>query len=411
MGTKSSPPPPDYTGAAEATAAGDLENARYQTLANRPDSFYPGGSRVWTQGTGSEVDQAGYDAAMAAYSQTPGTFTQSDPGAYSQSSGGMGWPDMNSDNPSFNTGVAQPSQPQQPSPGGAPNIADYTTMSNPDKWTETVSLSPEGQEAFDIGEKNVTKTAGLESRALDQAGNILDTPFTIDGQAPTYQGATGAMPGFQGPEGQLGQYGQHRQGVIDAMMGRVNTDIGREKEQKRSQLVAQGIPVGSEAFNREMEMSDRKQNDAMQRAEIAAEQMAGMGYSSDIAGRQQMGREGMDRFGTGMDVRNQFNQEGMTDFTTGNQSRQQAIQEALLQRQTPLNEISAFRSGSQVGMPQFQPFGQQQFTGGPDYAGAASQTGAYNLGQSNQDIAGNNAMMGGLFGLGAAGIGAYPWGG
>jgi len=442
MSKNSSPPPPDYAGAAEATAAGDLANARYQTLANRPDSYYPGGSRTWEQGYSDPViDQAGYDQALAAYNQAnPSASTQVNPAASGYTPGA--WPGMESPQAQVNPAASaytgdsslygpnngpmdsgalinnqylpRPTEGastggQQAAPGGAPNIDDYTTPGSPDKWTERVELSPEGQKAFDINERNTTQMAGLGTRALDQAGNILDTPFSIEGQTPQYQGATGNMPQFQGPEGQLGQYGQHRQGVVDAMMSRVNTDTERQKEQQRSRLVAQGIPVGSEAFNREMEQSDRKQTDARQQAEIAAEQMAGMGYASDIAGRQQMGKEGMDRFGTGMDTRNQYNQEGMTDFTTGMDTRRQGIQEALLQRQTPLNEISALRSGSQVGMPQFQPFGQQSFTGGPDYAGAASQTGQYNLGQSNQGIAQGNALAGGLFGLGAAGIGAYPW--
>lgn len=166
---------------------------------------------------------------------------------------------------------------------------------------------------------------------------------------------------------------------MDAMMARVNTDIGRDREAKSSQLIAQGIPPGSEAFQREMEQLDRKQTDARQQAEISAQQQAGLEYQSSLAGAG-------------------------ADFTNANIRNQQAIQEALLNRQTPLNEISAFRTGSQVNMPQFQAYGNQQFTGGPDYLGATTATGQYDIGSSNQDIAQKNALMGGLFGLGSAGI-------
>ena len=50
FGNNKPPPPPDYAGAAEQTAAGDLEIAKYQTLANRPDEYGPEGSRTWQQG-------------------------------------------------------------------------------------------------------------------------------------------------------------------------------------------------------------------------------------------------------------------------------------------------------------------------------------------------------------------------
>lgn len=47
MGKSSSPPPPDYAGAAQATAAGNLEASRYATKANRADQFTPYGSLTW----------------------------------------------------------------------------------------------------------------------------------------------------------------------------------------------------------------------------------------------------------------------------------------------------------------------------------------------------------------------------
>ena len=45
VGNNKPPPAPDYRGLAQETAAGDLESARYQTLANRPDEYGPLGSR------------------------------------------------------------------------------------------------------------------------------------------------------------------------------------------------------------------------------------------------------------------------------------------------------------------------------------------------------------------------------
>jgi hypothetical protein len=47
-GKASAPPPPDYAGAAQATAAGNAEAARIASRANRVDQFSPYGSRTFT---------------------------------------------------------------------------------------------------------------------------------------------------------------------------------------------------------------------------------------------------------------------------------------------------------------------------------------------------------------------------
>lgn len=44
------PPAPDYAGAATATAAGNLESAKYATAANRVNQYSPYGSTTYTQG-------------------------------------------------------------------------------------------------------------------------------------------------------------------------------------------------------------------------------------------------------------------------------------------------------------------------------------------------------------------------
>jgi len=363
MSKPNSPPPPDYRGAAEATAKGDLEMARLQTLANRPDEFTPYGSRTWQQGTDPVFDEAGYQSALDAYERGRTTPTESayrgersfgnlDPGMITTRSG---------------------------APAAAPTREAFTTVNDPDKWTGTTALNPEAQKAFEATQRMQTGLAELGEQGVSQMGDIFSTPFSVSGEVPQYQGPAGAMP----------TYGEHRQSVTDAMMARINDQRARDEERKRSTLVSQGIPVRSEAYDREMDRLDRQQNDARQQAEIAAEQMAGLGYSSALQGRGMQGRE------------------AMADYTTGLDTRRQGIQEALLARQTPINEMSAFRTGSQVGMPQFQAYGQQQFTGGPDYAGAAQRQGAYDMAGYNADVAQQNAMYGGLAGLGAAGITAF----
>ena len=50
MGKQSAPPPPDYAGAAQATAAGNLEAAKYATRANRANQMTPYGNLTWKEG-------------------------------------------------------------------------------------------------------------------------------------------------------------------------------------------------------------------------------------------------------------------------------------------------------------------------------------------------------------------------
>ena len=68
------PEAPDYTGAAEATAAGNLQQLEAQTRANRPDQYNPWGSVTWQQDADggwsqktelNEESQQSFDAQQA----------------------------------------------------------------------------------------------------------------------------------------------------------------------------------------------------------------------------------------------------------------------------------------------------------------------------------------------------------
>jgi len=339
-------------------------------------------------------------------------------------------PKMEYDTPS-GPSFAPPTAQTAPLP--MPDRADFTTMSDPDKWTATTELTPEAQEIFDLEMQGTKGSAQLGLMAMGQMGDTFADPFTIEGQAPTYQGPQGQMPtyggpqgpmpGFQGPEGDMPKYGEHRQGVMDAMMSRVNTDIGRDRERVSSQLIAQGIPPGSEAYNRQMEQLDRKQTDARQQAEISAEGMAGMGYESALAGRGMESQEGMNDFLTAMQARGMTkdealatykakmtgremtSREGMDVYNTDLKSWQQNIQDDVLRRTQPLNEYNTLNSGQQMGMPSYQGYQSTPYIGGPDITNAGrSQYGEQWAGY-NSDIAQDNALKKGLFDTGAAWLG------
>lgn len=235
-------------------------------------------------------------------------------------------------------------------------------------WTQNVNLSPEQQALFNKNQDTNMSMANLGLMGLDNTKDLFSSRFSTSGMPDvSYQ--------------QQGGVGGARQSVMDAMLSRVNTDISRDRDSRRSELIAQGIPVGSEAFKREMENIDRKQTDARQQAEISATD-------------QTLRERGEERAGN------------LANYRTGVDQRNRGVRDALLERQTPLNELNAFRSGNQVSMPQFSPFAQQQAVPGADVMGATMAQGNWDMAGYNADVAHKNAIMGGLFSLGGAAIGA-----
>src|SRR4029077_13751183 len=95
-------------------------------------------------------------------------------------------------------------------------------------------------------------------------------------------------------------------------------------------------------------------------------------------------------------------------YTMDSQRRQQAISEILAQRQTPLNEINALMSGSQVSNPFAMPSLAQNANIAPaPVFGAAQAQNQYDMNIYNQKAASSNAMLSGLMGLGGSAMMGY----
>lgn len=214
----------------------------------------------------------------------------------------------------------------------------------------TQAYTPGQQEIFDINE-DVQKRMGLLGLDVaDAAGGALGQPLDFSG-APAMPGDATAI----------------RDKVIAAMMGRVNEDTARTRDQVHSELIAAGIPAGSKAYADRMALIDRGYNDARDRAFLSA------------------------------------GQEAARDFGMGLQGRQQGISEILAQRQQPLNELSAIRTGAQIAPLQF---GQTQ--GAPvrptDVAGAYDRLYQGQLDAYNARVGQQNSLLGTAGQLGAAAI-------
>ena len=289
----SAPPPPDYAGAATATAAGDLEAARTNALANRVNQVTPYGNLTYTQTPTQALDASGYQKAID----------------------------------DWKAGGSQ---------GSAPSPNDYMKFNADAGWTATQTLSPAEQQLLDYQNKTSIGLGELTGTGLDYVKGMLKDPFT-----------TKDLPSLGIDPGQNYQ---------DAYMKRLNPQIQQGREALNVSLANQGIPVGSEAWNRAQMNQANKENDLL------------LGATTQ-------------------------------GFGTGLSARQQGFSEASYARNEPLNTLNAVRTGAQVTNPNFVSVPQQAVTKGADLLGAATAQGNYNTAANNAASASQSGMTSGLMGL------------
>jgi len=228
--------------------------------------------------------------------------------------------------------------------------AFYTSTGDPDIGTVTQTLSPAEQAIYD---KNVQQRTNIGDVGITGSESLKD----IIGKQMNFSGAPA-----------VGDGAATRSKVYDALMERVSEDTANQRDQRNSELIAAGIRPGTKAYDDAQNLISRQFNDARGNAEVQA----------GNAAQQQFG----------MDTQN----------------RQQYISELLAQRQTPLNEINALLSGSQVNNPFAGNLGYQAGANvqpAPIFNAATAQGGA-DINKFNAQQAGSNNMMTGLFSLGAA---------
>ena len=362
MCSSSPPPPPDYAGAAAAQGAANLETARAQGRMNNANVIGPGMSRTVT------------------------------------------WD------------------------GDVPTVSTNLT---PEEWAIYNQNVATRQQLGELGLQGATSLEGIVGKPLDLSGvaghggvyragtnpQALNT-FGLPGMPNAYQG------GQNLPDVQSGEATRSR--VIQAMLSRSNDEIGRHEEQVKSDLIAQGLRPGTEAYAREMDAIGRQRNDAMSQAEIAGGAAAQQMFGMDSSRRAQLYGEGTTdaglRYQQGMGIRDQaldeqgqrFGQQGQVaelgmrqQAQTSDQQnalRTRQIAELITQRQMPLNEIIGLMGGGQVNNPYAQP--AQPFQGTniapPPIFGAHQAQNQYGMDVYNAQTGSANAQTGALAGLGGA---------
>ena len=366
------PPAPDYAAAATAQGAANLDAARLTARISNPNISTPlGGQRV-TFGkstfdqAGYDKAMADYQKQQDAYNQGG---LQRGPRVGLSDSGGN---DLGLGDFYGGGGIGGYSGGQFGAAPVAPTKEQFTTVTDQDTPYIEQYLTPEAQKTLEAQQRVDLALAGLGEQGIGLARDVLGKPFnpnlrdlqtTLGGYGQVAQGPDLAGMGQAGANvgaervnrGPMeGQYGFARGGVsapslqggIDtsglgeiayapegttlqskldtsnlaampvnagmtaqnAIMSRLSPQLERERTQLQTQLVNQGIPPNSEAYQTAMQQQAQRENDLLTQATV-------QGINLDMAARQQ-------GFG-----------EAQTLGTFGNTALQQMFQNRLAQQQ------------------------------------------------------------------------------
>jgi hypothetical protein len=149
--------------------------------------------------------------------------------------------------------------------------------------------------------------------------------------------------------------------AADLINARLLPQQQRDHADLDTQLANQGIMPGSEAYQRAQDQLGRTQNDARSQAQLQG-------------------------------------------ITLGQSQQGQQYAQETANRNIPMNELNAIRTGAQVTNPTFQNAPQQATTSGPDMLGAAGMQNQYNMGLYGSQVGQQNALLGTAGQLGSAAL-------
>lgn len=426
-GGNKAPSPPDPIATANAQGAANIDAARITTALNRANQITPWGNLTWAQG-GSGFDQTGYDNALKA------------------------WQDAGS------TGSA----PAKKNFGYDPDAWTSTVTLDPRMQSlldSNLATSRGLQSAINNSLAATTNTLSQPLNTPDSI-NIGNIRNGVEGRytdlQPSLQGSTNlAALGRGDVATQLARlrnlYSQDfnynsapamptadkatRQRVEDALYGRstarLDPRFAQGQDQLNSSLAAQGLTQGSEAYNRELQNFNNAKNDAYSSAmndaisgsDDAMQRIFNMGMQARQQGVNEANTlralptqeaAALAGISNGLDTssRNWYGaetaQETSKDNSTANEfnlqrtNNQDKFNNTIAMRNQILNELNALRTGAQAQAPNFA-----STQSGANVAASPVAQSVYNsyqgaLANYNAQVGSNNAMLGGLAGLGGA---------
>jgi len=395
MGKKSSPPPPDYTGAALAQAEASKENLNIQNFANRPTVNTPWGSESWT--TNATTDPA-TGQVVTQWTQNT-TLT----------------PELQA---ALDSQIGLQQQRSDLAGGFMGRVQDAYTQ--PFDWQNMPSLTSAGmpgQLSAGVSDYAPGLSTGVGPTRVQRSLNMADNP---------------AMPAFDP---------SYRDAIATDLVGRMLPVHQMQQSSLETQLANQGFQKGTEAYKRAFDdLSGRQASERFNALDIAGNEAQRL-YGMQMGSRQQAFNEdvGAGNFANSAAnqafqmrlANNQFNNQAlqqasamdisrqqannaaaMQQFNMAqqyadqqNRLRQQAIAEQQLQRSMPLNEMNALLTGQQVGMPQMPGFQAAGIADTPQLLNAANMQYQAALDAQNAKNAAFGNTIGGLFSLGSAALG------
>lgn len=301
-GKADTPDAPDYASLARDTAQGNLQLARAGASANRIDQSTPYGSIAYTRGSG--IDQDRYNQYLA---------QQADLATGTNTADKLAW--------YKNTGRY---------------IADGDWIKDPDKWTSTITLSPDQQALLDSRTK--------QNSALNWAGDSLANQAMLN---TIYPMDISDVPGLiYNVDSATGMGAWDR--ATDLIRQRQNPQLDAQQSALDTKLANMGLTPGSEGWALQQRQFGQQRNDADIAAQLA-----------------------------GLQAQEQFYGQALSNAGLNNQTRQQSISERADLRSLPLKELQQMRSTASLTNPSFSQPGMQQLTAGADLSGAGqSQYGA-----------------------------------
>jgi len=337
----SAPAAPDYRGAAEATAQGNLAAAQTATAANRVNQVTPYGSLNYTQSTNDQGNPV-----------WTATTSLSD----------VGQQLLNNQNAtSLGLGSAINAQLGQVQnvmgQGFNPNTGPITTnIGNADLNRLTGNANLQTQTDY---------AGGMQG--WDRANQILQSRL-----APQMEQQSNAQAARLANQGIV----QGTKAYENAMR---TFNQGQNDLLTNSQLAGQSI--GQNLFSQGLQ--------GAQFGNAAQQQL----YSNSQAQQQANNAIAQQAFGN-----------RLTNANLGNTAQQQQYNQALTNYNLPLNTLSALRTGAQVQNPSFVNSAQQANTSGADILGASQMGYNAQMGDFNAKQAAQQNFNQGLMGLGGAGI-------
>jgi hypothetical protein len=231
-----------------------------------------------------------------------------------------------------------------------------------------------------------TAVANAYLNRIDQTGPTGTSSYEVVGTNPDGTPKFAQTTAFSAPV----------QGLFDSSMAMNKgiADTGVQQIAGIQQQYAKPLDLNTEVENRIAQFQSARLDPSLQQQDEALRnRLTNQGFRE--------GTEGWDR---AMTRQGQIANDARNSMWLG--ARQQGVNEAMLQRQQPLAEFNAIRTGAMPQMPTFTGVPQTQ-QAGTNIAGIYSDNYNQQMQAYNAEMASNNAFMGGLMGLGGTLGGAW----